>query len=136
MKLPWRKKQPHISKRQMITAVPVKNDALEFVESNGRVSAIYPLLGGWRAKFLAFFLQKPRRRTIELDELGGEFLEYCDGIREVGEIIGLVRQKHLLSWKEAEVSTLAFLRELGSRGIIGMVVKKRDTGHGIRNSKC
>ena len=126
MRWPWQKKQPRISKLQMVTAVPVRNSALEFEVKDGRTSVTYPPLTGWRARFLAFFFQASRRKTVELDDLGGEFLEFVDGQRQVQEIIGLMKEKYLLGWKEAEVSTLAFLRELGSRGIIGMVVKQGD----------
>jgi len=122
MAWPWQKKQPRISKLEMISAVPVKNNSLTFSEAGGKTKVDFPPLTGWRAKFLAFFFQQPKRRSLELDELGAEFLAFCDGKRQVGDIIKLVREKYQLSWKEAEVSTLAYLRELGGRGVVGMAV--------------
>jgi hypothetical protein len=128
MAWPLKKKQPRISKLEMISAIPVRNSSLEFREGEGKTKIDFPPLTGWRAKFLAFFFQAPKRRSVELDELGSEFLAFCDGKRQVGDVIKLVREEYQLSWKEAEVSTLAYLRELGGRGVVGMAVTSQRPG--------
>jgi hypothetical protein len=59
-------------------------------------------------------------RKLQLDILGTGVWELVNGKSTVMEIIVSFAGHHQLYHKEAEVSVIQFLRELGRRGIIGM----------------
>ena len=59
-------------------------------------------------------------RKLQLDILGTEVWDLVDGKSTVMEIIDLFAKLHQLYHKEAEISVIQFLRELGRRGIVGM----------------
>ena len=59
-------------------------------------------------------------RKLQLDILGTGVWELVDGKSTVMEIIDSFAGRHQLYHKEAEISVIQFLRELGRRGIIGM----------------
>jgi hypothetical protein len=61
-----------------------------------------------------------RTRKLQLDILGTGVWDLVDGKSTVMEIIDSFAGIHQLYHKEAEVSVIQFLRELGRRGIVGM----------------
>ncbi len=61
-----------------------------------------------------------RNRKLQLDILGTSVWDLVDGKSTVMEIITSFAGLHRLYRKEAEISVIQFLRELGRRGIIGM----------------
>jgi hypothetical protein len=63
---------------------------------------------------------RPIIRKLQLDQLGTDVWELLDGNRSVNQVIRAFARKHRLHQKEAEVSVVQFLRELGRRGLIGM----------------
>ena len=61
-------------------------------------------------------------RAFQLDYLGREVYEACDGASDVQTIISRFAAAHKISQAEAEISVTTFLRTLISRGLIVMVV--------------
>jgi hypothetical protein len=59
-------------------------------------------------------------RKIQLDILGTGVWDLVDGKSTVLEIIDSFAEVHRLYRREAEVSVIQFLRELGRREIVGM----------------
>lgn len=77
----------------------------------------------WFAGILAKMRKAPeshRVRKLQLDILGTGVWDLVNGKSTVMEIITIFAGLHQLYRKEAEVSVIQFLRELGRRGIIGM----------------
>ena len=76
---------------------------------------------GWRARFL----RVPRNvtKTFELDELGKLVWDACDGTASVQQVIRKLASRYNLNEREAEVATLAFLRTLMRKGLIGIPAK-------------
>lgn len=74
----------------------------------------------FRPLFLVFSV--PKRRRIQLDEIGSEVWELCDGKRTVGEIILSFSRTHKLNRKETEVAMLTYFRELAKRRLVGLQV--------------
>jgi hypothetical protein len=64
-------------------------------------------------------------RTYELDAVGKEVYELCDGKRNVKSIIRAFASAHKLSVAEAELSITSYLETLHERGLIAM---KRPAG--------
>jgi len=70
----------------------------------------------------------PEFRTVTLDEVGTRVWDLCDGEHTVKDLIARVAEEHKLSRKEAEVSLVAYLRQLAARGLIALVVEdKKET---------
>ena len=71
-----------------------------------------------------WLLRIPERmeRTIELDALGIDVLERCDGRTPVHDIVASMAESHQLDPLEAEQAVTAFLRMLIQRGVVAMVV--------------
>jgi len=67
-------------------------------------------------------------RSFELDALGCEVYEACDGKRDVKTMIADFAQTHNLSIAEAEMSVSKFLNMLMNRGLIGMDVGPQENG--------
>ena len=61
-----------------------------------------------------------RARKLQLDILGTCVWDLVDDNSTVMDIIAAFAELHQLYHKEAEISVIQFLRELGRRGIIGM----------------
>ncbi len=59
-------------------------------------------------------------KKLQLDALGTEVWDLIDGKRTVRKMIQEFTEKHQLHPREAEVAVTRFLRELGSRGLVGM----------------
>jgi hypothetical protein len=62
-------------------------------------------------------------RTVELDLIGSLVWEECGRDRRVCEIIDLVRDRFRISHREAELSVTEFIRGLGSRGLLSVVLE-------------
>ena len=67
----------------------------------------------------------PKSRVVALDEVGSFVWERCDGQNTVNSIVNALCSKYKLTRKEAEMSLLAYFRQLGKRGIIGFAVPKK-----------
>ncbi|MBN1865831.1 PqqD family protein [Candidatus Sumerlaeota bacterium] len=63
-------------------------------------------------------------RTFQLDALGREVYEACDGEATVEKIVRAFAKRHKLSIGEAEVSVTTYLKTLVSKALIGMAVDK------------
>ena len=76
-------------------------------------------------RWAARFLRVPRgaTKTFELDEIGKFVWDGCDGETPVRQLIRGLAGRYHLNEREAEVATLAFLRTLMRKGLIGIPVK-------------
>lgn len=64
------------------------------------------------------------RRTFELDYLGRNVYEACDGAATVADIARKFADEHQISLPEAEVATTQFLKTLMTKGLIAMAVDR------------
>jgi hypothetical protein len=62
-------------------------------------------------------------KTFELDELGKLVWDACDGKISVKQIIRQLAARYHLNEREAQVATVAFLRTLMRKGLIGISAK-------------
>jgi hypothetical protein len=76
---------------------------------------------GWAARFLR--VPQDVTKTFELDDLGKLVWDACDGKTTVRQVIRMLASRYHLNEREAEVSTLAFLRTLMRKGLIGIPAK-------------
>ena len=91
--------------------------------------------GQWQLKvplkqktWMTFLVRKSQglTKTFELDDIGSAVWEACDGNTSVRDIITTLADRHRLNAREVEVATLAFLKTLVQKGLIGIPVEELD----------
>jgi hypothetical protein len=118
-------KPQQLSRTDALCCIPVRNPlVMETRLDSGEMLLSYPVtIRPWFAGFLQRMKKKSelrRIRKLQLDILGSGVWDLVDGKSTVMEIIDSFAGLHQLYHKEAEVSVIQFLRELGRRGFIGM----------------
>ena len=117
-------KPPHLSRTDALCCIPVRNPLVSENRLDSGVLLSYPeTLKPWFAGILRRMKKESelrRMRKLQLDILGTGVWDLVDGKSTVTEIIDSFAGLHQLYHKEAEVSVIQFLRELGRRGIVGM----------------
>ena len=78
----------------------------------------------WWVKLLGVIFPIPRERRIELDSVGRQVWELCDGEHTLREMIEEFQREHKLTRAEAEWSLRNYLRDLGKRRLVGFAVDK------------
>lgn len=63
-------------------------------------------------------------REFDLDAIGAEVLELCDGNKNVRYIINQFARQHQVDEHQAETAVTTFLRTMMRKGIITMVMPK------------
>jgi hypothetical protein len=116
-----RKEKPTVTREEAMRAVPLRNPAVTWtVNEEGEVQLTVPLRkDGWM-RVAKFVFKIPDTREIQLDEVGSEVWQWCDGENSVARIIERLQKQHKLNRKEAEVSLTAYLKTLAQRGLIGL----------------
>jgi hypothetical protein len=116
----FRSDRPKVTRQEMLDAVPIRNPEarIELLDDGRRIVRI-PV----RPRRIVRWLvrddpKRPTLRSFELDELGGEVWELCDGRRNVRRLIERFAKSHKLNLREAEVSMLAYLKTLTSRALL------------------
>lgn len=118
------KSQP-LSRTDALCCIPIRNPrVVEKRLDSGEILLTYPeTLSPWFAGILRRVKKTPeirRARKLQLDILGTCVWDLVDDKSTVMDIIASFAGLHQLYHKEAEISVIQFLRELGRRGIIGM----------------
>lgn len=120
-----RKKQPVLTREQSMASMPIRNPMLKSEQDDdGIVHLSIPRKDAWWVKLLARVLYVPKRRRIALDELGSYVWDLCDGETTVRSLIDKFCKNYKLNRKEAEVSMVAYLKQLAKKGLIGIQVPK------------
>jgi len=78
--------------------------------------------GDMKTRLLSVVFPIPQRRQLELDDLGSEVWELCNGELSLREMMERVAHKHKLSLREAEQSLRKFLNDLAQRGLVGFKI--------------
>jgi hypothetical protein len=112
-----------ISVDQFLRAKPLRNVSMKMERrGDGTTLVSIPLRRpGWMVPPLSWLLPFSSHRRIELDTVGSEVLEMCDGSRTVERIIEDFASKEKLSFREAQLSVTQFLQQMSHRGMIAIV---------------
>lgn len=118
-------KPAQLSRTDALCCIPIRNPmVVESRMDSGEMLLSYTeTLKPWFAGILRRMKKESeirRTRKLQLDILGAGVWDLVDGKSTVMEIIDSFAGIHQLYHKEAEVSVIQFLRELGRRGIVGM----------------
>jgi len=113
---------------QLLRAVPYRNGNMTLrARRDGGVLASVPLK---RPKYLvpplSWIIPFSSHRRCQLDRLGAKILQMCDGSRNIEQIIEAFADEHKLSFREAQLPVMQFLRQLTDRGIVAIVGFQKD----------
>ncbi|NLC55290.1 MAG: PqqD family protein [Armatimonadetes bacterium] len=121
-----RKKQPQLTREQVMSSRPVRNVLLEWeMGEDGKVVITIPRRQDWLGRIANIFFAIPKKRQLILDdEVGATVWSICDGEHTIRNIVDHLCKHYKLTRKEAEVSVTEFLRQLGRRRLVGFAVEK------------
>jgi len=122
-----RRRAPRLTPEEVLRSRPVRNQGLraEALEEGG-LRVIGLRREAWWVRLLNLVVPIPRERIVELDEVGRELWDLCDGEHTLEELIETFVDRHRLTRAEAEWSLRTYLRDLGKRGIVGFAVEKAE----------
>jgi hypothetical protein len=119
------RKAPRLTRRQALSAWPVRNQAFEARRTReGETEITIPRRNDWLGKLLAFLFFVPRERKVVLEPIGSEVWDLCDGKHSVSEIAEALMKKHKLDRREAETSLSEYLRRLGRRRLVVFAIPR------------
>lgn len=120
-------REESLSREEALSRIPEKNSQVrEERQDSGEMLLAYPAaVRPWLSGIVKRLHpnrgeSRPIIRKLQLDQLGTDVWELLDGKHSVDQVIKAFARKHRLHPKEAEVSVVQFLRELGRRGLVGM----------------
>jgi hypothetical protein len=120
-----RKRPPDIGRENVIQSIPLRNTAITWeIDDKNEVSLVIPQKEKLWVKITSKIFMIPDKRVVVLDDVGSFVWTLCDGKNSIEHIMRRLCNKYNLTRKEAEVSLLTYMRQLGKRGFIGFAVSK------------
>lgn len=121
------RRRPRVTPEQILGSRPVRNEGVRVEETEeGGLRIVAQRRNDWWIRVLTAVLPIPRERRIELDAVGKQVWEMCDGEHTLRDIIEMFQERHKLTRMEAEWSLRNYLKDLGKRNLVGFVVEKRE----------
>jgi len=77
---------------------------------------------GYLVPPISWVVRPPEFKSIILDPVAADLWEWCDGLRNVEQVIELFARKHNLTFHESRVSVTTYLKELVKRGVWAVAV--------------
>jgi len=113
---------------RLFQAVPHQNHQMELTRyRNGGATARVALRKPrYMVPPLSWILPFSSHRHCELDRLGTEVLDMCNGQDSIEGIIEGFAVRHKLSFREAQIPVMQFLQQLTNRGIVAIVGVEED----------
>ena len=111
---------------ELYRAVPVQNEGAKRLPVKDGLVLEIPLkkpAGRW--SLLAWFVPVSSHRRVYLDELGCSVFVDCDGKTSVRKIIHRFADRYRLTFHEARLSIMMFLKSLIRRGALAIVLKRK-----------
>ncbi|MDX1933877.1 MAG: PqqD family protein [Capsulimonadales bacterium] len=130
--------KPKVSRAEVLASKPLRNPKVpwdrEAVRPDTPPVALLriPRRSDRFGNAVARIFKLPDYRKLELDEIGSDVWEMCDGANSVEAITKKVVERYKLNRRQAETSVTAYLRMLAQRQL---VILKRGTGTATRKSK-
>jgi Coenzyme PQQ synthesis protein D (PqqD) len=103
---------------RVVRLVDAANDELEESERVPIVMLTIPRRKDRWGNLMAAWLKLPETRKVELDEMGSDVWERCDGNTSVDSINRDICAKYRLNKRQGEVSVTAYLKMLADRRFI------------------
>lgn len=122
--------KPKVTREQMLAAIPVRNTAVQWAretrdEDHPDVVLLrVPRRSDRFGNIVARLFKLPEFRKVELEEIGSDVWEMCDGVRTVEALTRAVCTKYNMNRRQAEASVSEYLKMLAERRLIALAVKK------------
>ncbi len=127
MRMRLLRRRPRVTPEQILGSRPVRNEGVRVEETEeGGLRIVAQRRNDWWIRVLTAVLPIPRERRIELDAVGKQVWEMCDGEHTLRDIIEMFQERHKLTRMEAEWSLRNYLKDLGKRNLVGFVVEKQE----------
>ena len=125
-----RKKEPQLTREQMLRSTVVANSALRVTrDKNGSVTLRVPLrLSPFLRRVLGRFAADASDQKSALDEVGSFVWDMCDGRTTVLEMITRISERYKLNRKETEISLTTYLRTLMGKNYVAILVPEPKEG--------
>jgi hypothetical protein len=117
----WRRPKKTIPRDMALTARPIRTEGVTRQEMpDGGIGLTTRIRRGtWMRVFGA---SETFERTFQLDYLGRDVYDACNGNDDVQTIVRNFAAKHKISLPEAELAVTTFLKTLMGRGLIAMAM--------------
>lgn len=131
--------QPKVSRAQVLASCPQRASAIDWergvVDEDAPPVALLkiPRRTGRFPDLVARWFKLPDHRKLELDEIGSDVWEMCDGSNSVETITKKIVSAYQLNRRQAETSVTAYLRMLAQRRLI--VLKTGKSGQSAKSGK-
>jgi hypothetical protein len=118
--------KPQVSRQQVLASRPVRNPVVQWgrearYEETPSVALLrIPRRSDKFGNLVAKLFRLPDFRKLELDEIGSDVWEMCDGTHSVESLTKAVCTKYRLNRRQAETSVTAYLRMLAERRLIAL----------------
>ena len=120
-----RKNRP--SRGQVLAARPFRHPKIAWSREPAREDGLPELVlvkvprrqDRW-GNLVARWFKLPDHKKIELDQIGSEVWELCDGTHSVEGISQAISRSYKLNKRQAETSVTAYLKMLADRRLIGL----------------
>lgn len=119
-------RRPKVSRGEVLGARPVRNPVVEWERTARRdddtpVALLrIPRRGDRFGNAVAALFRLPSHRKLELDEIGSDVWEMCDGATSVEALTRAICAKWRLNRRQGEASVTAYLRMLAERRLVAL----------------
>lgn len=120
-------RKPSISREESLKGVPVVPGYVESEEGpNGERLVLAPRRPPFGETVQKWIGTEPEPLRIMLDTLGNSVWRKIDGKRNVAEIVALFAKERDIHKRDAEASVVKFLNMLMERGLVSVMVPKKN----------
>jgi hypothetical protein len=120
------RRSPSLTRQDALDARPLATRIVQRRESSdGSVRITVPFNPVGYQRWL-LRIPQTATREFELDAFGIKVLEQCDGTMTVRRLVRHFARDHGLNPHEAEKAVIEFLRTMMRKGLVSMVVPRRD----------
>jgi len=127
--------KPKVSRAQVLAARPLRNPSVEWSRERARgaeepdeaprvVVLRVPRRRDRWGNLVAAVFRLPDFRKVELDEIGSDVWEMCDGTRDVEALTKAICATYRLNRRQGEASVTAYLRMLAERRYVVLSTRK------------
>ncbi len=126
--------RPRVTRAEVLGACPVRNPVVAWerkVWGEGRPALVLlrvPRRADRWGDTVARVFRLPAFRNIELDEMGSDVWEMCDGTQTVEAVTRALCARYRLNRRQGEASVTAYLRMLAERRLLALRTAKPGTG--------
>ena len=118
-------KPPAPTREQSLAMRPLRmTDAAMDLDASGNGKLRVPMRPTRLGKFLAARMPA-REKTFEFDAVGVYLWTQLDGKTSVEQLIRRIGKQYKLELRQAEASTVAFLKTLMQKGLVGMAGEEK-----------